>query len=113
VSQTQRSSPVCSVVSSEQFVSPPLAQVADQVFSDLVRELERQGVSRKVGADTFGMMLRSYQRRIQPCGESSTERGRSLWEAVLDYLRAAARSAVLLGDPCAGGGRKAGIALGI
>ncbi len=68
-------------------VRAPLAQVADQVFADLVRELERQGVSRKVSADMFGMTLRSYQRRIQRLGESSTERGRSLWEAVLDYLQ--------------------------
>ncbi|HEV8244814.1 MAG TPA: hypothetical protein VGP93_03565 [Polyangiaceae bacterium] len=68
-------------------VRAPLAQVADQVFGDLVRELERQGVSRKVSADMFGMTLRSYQRRIQRLGESFTERGRSLWEAVLDYLQ--------------------------
>ena len=67
-------------------VRAPLAQVADKVFMDLVRELERQGVSRKVSADMFGMGLRSYLRRIQRLGESSTERGRSLWEAVLDYL---------------------------
>jgi len=68
-------------------VRAPLAHVADKVFVDLVRELERQGVSRKVSADMFGMGLRSYLRRIQRLGESSTERGRSLWEAVLDYLQ--------------------------
>jgi hypothetical protein len=67
-------------------VRAPLAHVADKVFMDLVRELERQGVSRKVSADMFGMGLRSYLRRIQRLGESSTESGRSLWEAVLDYL---------------------------
>src|SRR5690606_2545079 len=38
----------------------PLAQVANQVFLDLVRELERQGVSRKVSADMFGVGLRTY-----------------------------------------------------
>ena len=68
-------------------VRAPLAQVADQVFLDLVRELEHQGVSRKVSADMFGMGLRSFLRRIQRLGESSTDRGRSLWEAVLGYLR--------------------------
>jgi hypothetical protein len=68
-------------------VRAPLAQVANQVFLDLVRELERQGISRKVSADMFGMGLRSYLRRIQRLAESSTERGRSLWEAVLEYLR--------------------------
>ena len=68
-------------------VRAPLAHVADKVFVDLVRELERQGVSRKVSADMFGMGLRSYLRRIQRLGESSTERGRSLWEVVLDFLQ--------------------------
>ncbi len=68
-------------------VRAPLAHVADKVFMDLVRELERQGVSRKVSADMFGLGLRSYLRRIQRLSESSTEAGRSLWEAVLDYLQ--------------------------
>jgi hypothetical protein len=65
----------------------PLAQVANQVFMDLVRELERQGVSRKVSADMFGMGLRTYRRKIQRMSESSTVRGRSLWEVVLEYVR--------------------------
>ena len=64
----------------------PLAQVANQVFLDLVSELGRQGVSRKVSADMFGLGLRTYQRKIQRLLESATERGRSLWEAVLDYI---------------------------
>ncbi len=65
----------------------PLAQVADQVFIDLVRELERQGVSRKVSADMFGLGLRTYRRKIQRMSESATDRGRSLWEVVLEYVR--------------------------
>jgi hypothetical protein len=65
----------------------PIAEVANQVFLDLVRELERQGVSRKVSADMFGMGLRTYQRKIQRITESSTDRGRTLWSAMLDYLR--------------------------
>jgi hypothetical protein len=68
----------------------PLAQVADQVFLDLVHELERQGVSRKVSADMFGLGLRTYQRKIQRFLESSTDRGRSLWVAVLEYVQRAA-----------------------
>jgi hypothetical protein len=64
----------------------PLAQVASQVFLDLVAELNRQGVSRKVSADMFGLGLRTYQRKIQRLTESCTDHGRSLWEAVLDYL---------------------------
>jgi len=77
----------------------PLARVATQVFLDLVRELERQGVSRKVSADMFGMGLRTYQRKIQRYTESSTERGQSLWVAVFDYIRnagVARRADVLL-----------------
>lgn len=65
----------------------PLAQVADQVFIDLVRELERQGVSRRVSADMFGLGLRTYQRKIQRLSESKTDRGRSLWEAILEHIR--------------------------
>lgn len=64
----------------------PLAHVADQVFLELATELEAQGLSRKVTADMFGLALRSYRRRIQRLTESSTERGRSLWEVVLDFL---------------------------
>ena len=65
----------------------PLAQLANQVFLELATELERQGVSRKVSADMFGMGLRSYQRRVRRITESSVERGRSLWEAVLEHIR--------------------------
>lgn len=65
----------------------PLAQVANQVFIELVRELERQGVSRKVSADMFGLGLRTYRRKIQRMTESVTVRGRSLWEVVLEHIR--------------------------
>jgi hypothetical protein len=76
----------------------PLAAVAGQVFLDLVHELERQGVSRKVSADMFGLSLRTYQRKIQRLTESSTHHGRSLWEAVLDFVqgRGSARRAEVL-----------------
>jgi hypothetical protein len=67
-------------------VRAPLAHVANQVFLELTRELDEQGVSRKVSADMFGMALRSYLRRIQGLSESSSERGRTLWEAVLDHV---------------------------
>ncbi len=67
-------------------IRAPLAHVANQVFLDLANELEAQGVSRKVSADMFGMALRAYVRKVQRLGESSTERGRTLWEAVYDYL---------------------------
>jgi len=69
-----------------QGVRAPLANVANQVFLDLANELNQQGVSRKVCADMFGMALRTYRRKIQRLSESSTERGRSLWEAVLSYV---------------------------
>lgn len=65
----------------------PLAHVADQVFVELTRELDAQGISRKVSADMFGLALRTYQRKVQRLEESATERGRSLWTAVHDYVR--------------------------
>jgi hypothetical protein len=67
-------------------VRAPLAHIANQVFLELSRELEAQGVSRKVSADMFGMALRTYLRRVQWLNESSTDRGRTLWQAILDYL---------------------------
>ncbi len=67
-------------------VRAPLAHIANQVFLELAAELENQGVSRKVSADMFGLGLRTYLRKIQRLSESSTEKGRSLWEAILDYL---------------------------
>jgi hypothetical protein len=73
-------------------VRAPLAHVANQVFLELTRELDAQGVSRKVSADMFGMALRSYLRRIQGLSESSTERGRTLWEAILGFLGSGVRS---------------------
>ncbi len=65
----------------------PLSQLAQKVFFDLAQELERQGVTRKVSADMFGMALRTYQRRVQRLAQSQTERGQSLWEAVLGYIK--------------------------
>jgi hypothetical protein len=63
-----------------------LADVAEQVFAELVRELDRQGVSRKVAADMFGMALRTFRRRVQRLSESRTVTNRSLWEAVHAYV---------------------------
>jgi hypothetical protein len=67
-------------------VRAPLSHIANQVFVDLARELNDQGVSRKVSADMFGMALRAYIRKLQRLSESSTERGQSLWQAVLDFI---------------------------
>lgn len=65
----------------------PLAHVANDVFLDLVAELESQGVRQRVIADMFGLALRSYQRKVQRLAESRTEHGRSLWEAVLSFVQ--------------------------
>jgi len=67
-------------------VRAPLAHIANQVFLELSRELESQGISKQVSADMFGLALRSYRRRVQRLSESTTDRDRSLWEALLDYL---------------------------
>jgi hypothetical protein len=55
-----------------------LAHVANRVFLDLVTEIERQGVSRKVVADTFGLALRSYQQKVQRLSECASAPGRTL-----------------------------------
>jgi hypothetical protein len=68
-------------------IRAPLANVANQVFIELARELEAQGVSRKVSADMFGMALRAYIRKVHRLAEGETETGTTLWGAVLDYIR--------------------------
>ncbi|MCB9544764.1 MAG: hypothetical protein H6706_02580 [Myxococcales bacterium] len=69
-------------------VRAPLAHVANQVFLELVRELEAQGLGRKVVADMFGIALRSYQLKVQRLSESATDRQRTLWNAALDFIQA-------------------------
>jgi len=76
----------------------PLAQVAGQVFLELARELEAQGVSRKVSADMFGMALRAYQRKVKRLSEQPEENEKSLWSELLDAIEhegSAYRSALL------------------
>jgi hypothetical protein len=68
-------------------IRSPLAHVADQIFLELSRELEAQGVTRKVAADMFGLALRSYQKKIQRLAESATYRDKTLWGAVVEHLR--------------------------
>ena len=65
----------------------PLAHTANQVFMDLVRELREQGLGNKVIADMFGISLRTYHNTVRRLSEGNTVRGKSLWEAVLGYVR--------------------------
>lgn len=67
-------------------VRAPLAHTANQVFMDLVRELKEQGLANKVIADMFGLSLRTYHKKIARLSESCTDRGRSLWEALLAHV---------------------------
>jgi hypothetical protein len=67
-------------------VRSPLSHVADEVFVALVRELEHQGVGKKVIADMFGLALRSYQQKVQRLSESATRRGVTLWSAIHSFL---------------------------
>jgi len=67
-------------------VRSPLAHVANEVFIGLVRELESQGVGKKVIADMFGLALRSYRQKVQRLSESVTTRGVTLWGAVHTFL---------------------------
>jgi hypothetical protein len=64
----------------------PLSKIADRVFFELAREIEAQGVTRKVAADMFGMALRTYQKRVQRLRESQSVRERTLWEAILAFI---------------------------
>src|SRR5689334_5814730 len=73
-----------------------LAHTANQVFLDLVDELKAQGLGNKVIADMFGLSLRTYHHKMARLSESVTERGRSLWEALLAFVQE--RKTVLRSD---------------
>lgn len=64
----------------------PLSHIADQVFFELAKEIEAQGVKRRVAADMFGMALRAYQKKTQRLVESASARERTLWQAVLELI---------------------------
>jgi hypothetical protein len=64
----------------------PLAHVTDEVFLSLARELEAQGVRKQVVADMFGLAMRSYQKRMQKLTESVSQRDKTLWEGVLEFI---------------------------
>jgi hypothetical protein len=64
-----------------------LAHTANQVFLDLVAELKAQGLGNKIIADMFGLTLRGYYHKVARLTESSTERGRSLWEALYSFIQ--------------------------
>lgn len=65
----------------------PLGRIATQVFLDLSAELQNQGVKKNVIADMFGMTLRTYHRKIHELSQSQSVEGRSVWEAVLEFVR--------------------------
>lgn len=67
-------------------VRAPLSHLADQVFLSLSRELEAQGVSRKVAADMFGLALRGYQKKTRRAEASASVVGKTLLEAVLEFV---------------------------
>lgn len=67
-------------------VRSPLSHIAQEVFVGLVRELEHQGVGKKVIADMFGLALRSYRQKVQRVSESQTAPGVTLWGAVQGFL---------------------------
>lgn len=80
-------------------VRAALGHTANQVFIELSTELKRQGLSNKLIADLFGLSLRTYHNKIRRLSESSTDRGRPLWNAVLDFIQsqgAVARAEVLM-----------------
>lgn len=65
----------------------PLAHIANKIFLDLTEELSAQGVGKKVIADMFGISLRTYHAKVRRLSESATQKGQSLWEAVLEHIR--------------------------
>lgn len=68
-------------------IRAPLSHLADEVFLSLSKELEEQGVPKKIVADMFGLALRTYQRRVQRLEGSATDSTATLWQAVNDFLQ--------------------------
>ena len=64
----------------------PLSQASERLFHGLATELSKLNVKRRVGADMFAMAPRAYVRKLRRAEESATDRGRSLWEAVYEYI---------------------------
>lgn len=83
----QQTTVLIAQISTSAGIRAPLAHLADQVFVELAREIEAQGVGRKIVADMFGLALRSYQKKVRRLSEGATFKDRSLWEAVLDFLQ--------------------------
>jgi hypothetical protein len=67
----------------------PLSHIADQVFLELARELEAQGVGQKVAADMFGLALRSYQLKLKRLNENADDARVSLWQGIHTHLSTA------------------------
>lgn len=63
-----------------------LAHLDVHLFGALADALQRQGVGRRVSADMLGMVKRAFLRKVGRAKASITDRGRSLWEAVYDYV---------------------------
>jgi hypothetical protein len=70
----------------------PLTKIADQVFLQLAKEIEAQGVAKPVVADMFGLALRSYQKKTRRLVESVTENSQTLWEVVYAFIAEAPRA---------------------
>jgi len=79
-------------LSSTAGIRAPLAHLADEIFLNLSRELESQGVARKVVADMFGMALRGYQRRVRRLQVAPSDDGRSLWLDMIQLLQREGRA---------------------
>jgi hypothetical protein len=72
-------------------IRAPLSHLADQVFVELAKELEAQGVRRTVVADMFGLALRSYQLKFQRLSETPRPHT-SLWQDIHRELGGGART---------------------
>ncbi len=74
----------------------PVAWLHDLVFLGMAEEFERQGLSRKVAADMFGMTLRTYQRHVGAARDLESD-GVNLWHKILSKLREPASRETILG----------------
>ena len=65
-----------------------LAHLSDRLFHGLAAELQALQVRRRVSADMLGMAPRAFLRKVRRVSQSTTDRGRCLWEAVFEFIDA-------------------------
>lgn len=67
-------------------VRTPLSHLEEAMFLDLVRELNAQGVGKKVIADMLGMSLRNYHLKMGKLAQNRNRPQMTLWQTMWQFI---------------------------